>query len=1220
MDSSRNVANRDSVKNWLLKLVLAIGLSLGIALFVGATAWAGYSRAEIEAVESDDERKVRAIRVQEIKQLNIALGRRLPANRRADLYLRLAELHLEAYRAQFLLEGRVHEKRLEAGTALKTIDRSTSIPELKAGIAACEQILKLKIPYDKMDQVYWFLGFNNGELGNTKESLRYFELLIQKSPKSPFASEAYRSMGDAAFAKNDFRKALGYYEQAVRTTEDQDRIPRLQHKLAWAYYRTKQYDRAVQAMKDAIARSSRNEEKFLSLKEEALRDLAIFMTETGKVDEAIEYFRKVAGDKDYYPKALERLGKQYERNVEPLKAIQVYESLLKTNPTDEAAFRVRAKLVDLDLRRMKYDQALSRLKGITVPKGGESETVTAVLNLKSMSRRTATDHHVAFRKEKSKQALLIAESFYSTYLDVFLSQEDSRNETPEIRMYLADVKRELGKSSEASKLYRQVVESRDKRYAKEAGALWTASLADAIKKSTQDDKDKHPREKPSPIELEFVEAADALQKSLGDTTEGREAELRAAQVLAGYRQSQKDAIARSRALVNRAPRTTQALTAARLWIQILTDRQDSGAGSSSELDDAIAELRKNDELMAADRELGGKKLAQMVSEYDRKRRVSAIASYEKDKNYAEAAKGYESFAIEATQRGMAEKAFASAVSSYVKAGDLVSAERVTAAWLKRYSDSKEAREWLRANASLALVQGQFEQSASLFEKLGRSEKDAALLETAARIYEGAGDMTRARGLWEEYSTLFPKSPRRHAILLELAKSLDTAGKDSEAAKSYNACMGGAPELEAECGARLADLYYRSKQYDSASQTYRKTAALQSKSKKKSVQSPFIAYARYRIAELMERDQRFGALPSDEKQLKNVLAQRLTFLEKLSRAYNDAVEAGGPWGVAALDRLAAWVYRFADEIDAIPAPAGADAAGTEAFKKGLAGVSGPLRQKAAQTWVEAYKKAEAQEILSPAIPRIVDQLSSAGVSVSRAQGARGRFRLAGMPADGGREGREHATKLVQEKLSQNIKDADAWVDYGNLLWGSGKPLLAKTAYERALSLNSKNAAALNNRAVIALSGSGEEDWFSVIEANLLFKQALAQDEFFLIAKLNRAQLLNYYRLFSIAKPLWEQILVKSSSADAHDGLAVAHFGTGAANAAEAAFEKATNAGASKCRFVLVFHEAVREASDKKDPAKKCLSRLDDLDEKDLAGFEREAYNHLKRTCQSWKTGK
>src|SRR5436309_3248742 len=88
-----------------------------------AHARTAYSQDEIHAVENTDDSKIRELRSQEINELRIALGRRLPTNRRADLYFRLAEIYLEAYHAEFLLEGRVHEQRLNRGQDDPYIDR-----------------------------------------------------------------------------------------------------------------------------------------------------------------------------------------------------------------------------------------------------------------------------------------------------------------------------------------------------------------------------------------------------------------------------------------------------------------------------------------------------------------------------------------------------------------------------------------------------------------------------------------------------------------------------------------------------------------------------------------------------------------------------------------------------------------------------------------------------------------------------------------------------------------------------------------------------------------------------------------------------------------------------------------------------------------------------------------------------------------------------------------
>jgi tetratricopeptide (TPR) repeat protein len=308
--------------------------------------------------------------------------------------------------------------------------------------------------------------------------------------------------------------------------------------------------------------------------------------------------------------------------------------------------------------------------------------------------------------------------------------------------------------------------------------------------------------------------------------------------------------------------------------------------------------------------------------------------------------------------------------------------------------------------------------------------------------------------------------------------------------------------------------------------------------------------------------------------------------------------------------------FANEVDQIAPPGKLSEKGLAQFHRNLASVSGPLRKKALDTWMDAYRKAVSAEALSPAIPEIADRLADEGVaSPGRAQGYRGHWRLAGLASDGGSDGQSKALEKVRDRLSKNPADAAAWVDYGNLLWGSGKSQLARLAYERALQLNPKSTSALNNRGVVLLSAAGaQEDWVAASEALTLFQKALKEDEFFNPSKINRALLLNYYRLFERAKPLFEQVLVRNSFADAQQGLAIALQGTGDLAGASAAFKKASDQGASSSDFATLYHQAARAGSAQ---ANDCLSALSDLKSGSLEGFERDAYERLKQVCTNNK---
>ncbi|MBS1964140.1 MAG: hypothetical protein JST04_18150 [Bdellovibrionales bacterium] len=1184
-----------------------------------------YPASEMASVRTPDENKIRDLRNQEIAELKRALGRRLPTNRKADLYVRLAETYLEAYRGEFLNEGKVHETRLANGVADKFIDRSNSKPYLRLGIRACEEVLRLGIKHPKLDQIYYFLGVYYDELEEEKSSVKYFRELTQKFPESPYVGEAYRAIAESAYLRADYKEALKNYELALPRYQGAA-LPRLLQKKAWSHYRMKQYDKAVSTMKRAIAEGSKDE-KFLSLRDESMRDMAIFLTESGRVDEALAYFKQAAGGKDFYAKTLERLGAQYERNAETAKAVQVYESLLKTNPNDEASFRVRVKLFDLDLRRSQYASALKRIQGIEIPKANtDDDTGIAATNLRALVRKTAVDAHEDYRKTQNKNSLAVAENFYTVYLNQFLAKQDEKKEIPEIQMYLAEVKRDQGKPADAAFLYKQVIRSKDERYAKQAAAFWMASLGESIAKKKDAAGTEGAKPLDEKLEMDFIEASDYVADNFGAKTEGLQARLNVIVALAGNPKRQDDAEGRIKKLIALAPDAPQTLTAARIWAQMYADRlpkKVEDIKGSSQADDFLkvaAEIRKTPGIILADQKLQKGTLAAFLDGEEARIKIGVIAGQEKSKDFASAAKGYEEFAKTEPKRELAEKSFESAVRNYVSAQDYDSATRTVAAWLGRYKDSKHAVDSLRDVATNAIIMGQFEKAGALFRILGR-RGDPDSVEIAGRLYEGAGNLTEASTDFRYYLEAFKKAGNRGQIALSLAEWYDYSKNEPQAVKYLKLCFEEGNAASPECGARLADLYMRLETVPQADRTFRAVAAMGSASGRGrkgrtsgASSSPWIGYARYHLATTLERDTQFRKLSLPDDKLKRGLEERLAFLKKLNDSYQSVVAVAGPWAVAALDRLANWVMNFADEVDQIEPPKDAKPEAVAGFRKGLKSVSDPLRAKALETWRTAYQKAVELELLSPVLPSIADRLTDFGASLpNRAQGFRDKFRLSGQPADGGKEGRGNAFERIRQSLVDNAKNPTAWIDYGNLLWGDGKPLVAKIAYERALLLNPKAAAALNNRGVLIASGSGQEDWIRIAEANEYFKQAIAKDELFLAAKFNRGAVLNYYRIFTKAKPYWNQVAAVAPQPDVLDGIAISEQGQGNFDSAEKTFAKATKAGGDSDRPSVIYHQAGRIS--RTDPGK-CLKLTNKLLD-ETSGFERQAVQHLGEICKSWK---
>lgn len=1202
-------------------------------------AWSGqaYTGAEIRKVISADEQKIREIREQEIAQLKLTLSRRIPQERRADLYLRLAEIYIEAYRAEFLLEGRAHELRLELKQEDKFIDRSRSVPYLKAAISACQEIVDFGVKYERLDQVFYFLGYNYSELGDESKAREYYSKIIQRFPRSAFAVEAYKELGEVAFVARDFRNAETYFENALARSAQapgfESQVPRVRHRLAWCRYRQKQYDRAVAEMKEAIRLATAGKEKLLSIREEALRDLAIFMTESGNVQDAVDYFQRTAGNLALYPKILEGLGRQYERNVEPEKAIQVYESLLVTKPKEEAAFRFRVKLVDLDLRKGLYDQALARVFG---PEGGkengddiklypnaEGETETAWQNLRAMIRRTGTESHEKYRKSSDRKALEVAEKFYSAYIDRLLSLSDPRKERPEIQMYLADVKRELGKAKEASELYKLVIATEDKRYAKEAAALWTASLADAIKRDNSAQKSAVKlRTEPSALERDFVKSADDLVESIEGTIEAREAEMRSAQVLAGYEGSREEAIGRLKKIMKKYPKTGQGVTAARLWIQLYSDKladaekkDKSGAEAkraASDLEDQLEKVVEFEDLMAYDGQTGGK-IRSLVAEYRERLKVMKILFYERDGDLKKAGRAYEKFAEEAEQKAVGgpskdakareamSKAFENAVATYLKINDMEDADRVLGVWQKKLPESQAAAQAMRNSATLLFVQGKFEGSAAVLERLGGLSKDADAMESAIRILDAIDRDENRVALTAQFVRNFPQAAGRSRVAAGMAKYHESKKRDALAAQAYKECMSfSGSEDEVECTLRLGQLQARIGLKDEAVASLKKAAS----SSSKGPAAFFVSVARWELARAAEaqivsdKSQSEKLLPEN---LATLLPRRLQNFELLTKALAPVLEIGGPYSVQASYKQAKAALSLAAEIEAV-AP----------DDKTVKQASDGLRSKAAQILKERLAKAQENEWLSVDLTRVMGELSFLERTV-RAQGTRPVLRW--MDPRGSEK--QFAVDKIREALVKNARDAAFWARYGVWLATEEQNLaLAAICLERAYALEPKSAAIINNIALLKELQFGLEEPYGALQVNAYLKQAIAVDDAATIAKANRAQLLNYYLVFAPAKKLWEQVLAKDHSGEGEDGLATALQGLGNPTLAKGAFVRAQLSGGDARRFAQVFQTAAGLAP--QDPAG-CLDQLSEL-RRPKGALEKAASELLEEHCEIWKKQK
>ncbi len=1149
-----------------------------------------YSDAEYSAVRSDSERKLDQLRQEEYDQIREALSLRATEKRKAELYFRMGEIAFERFRSHSLEEGKIHEEKLKT-TPTARLENRLSALDLKESIATGERALSLSLDSAKKDRLYYFLGYSYQAQGKGEVASRYFNRLVQEFPGSELAVESERELADQDFKAGRFSVALSRYERILKTEQNKVKKSRLLSRVAWCNYRLSKVDAAIAGMRRAIEEYPDGEE--------SLKDLTVFYADAGRVEEAITFFRENTDKPDLLGRILEKLGREYERNGQEDKAIRVYQALGQLKGNDEGQFRTQVKLMDLDLRKSRIAEALDRAGKLKVVPYSSSdlETKQAAFHAKSVVRRVALEMHDKFRKEsKDREALSFADQAYTIYLGAFLPSSDDKAEQNEIRMYLAEVKAEQGDARASADLYRKVVLDRDPKYAREAASLWVASLAGEIKIKASG----APRGKaPSELEQQFIAAADILQESIPGAEEAREAQLRSAQILAGYPNTRDEARKRSDALVVDQAKSRQAVLAARLSLQLRMEDAAKGEGLSR-TSEWIQKASENTDLISTDASWRGE-LARDLDTAKRQLAVGEITQLEKQKDFQGAAQGYEKYATAAKTPVEAEKAYMGAVGAYAEAGESDDIARLMTDWRRRYPNSRIIQGSVKTQATKLFIKGLFTEAAELFFGIARLFDDPASYKTAGALFDGALQKEKARGV---YRTELKKrtAPADRARLYQLLAELASDMKDDQSELiAWRECFLLDSAIRAECGSKLADLYLKIQDPSRAKQIF--LQVLNRSKGGKSERSPFLAYAQFGLGRIQERTLSKTKLALPISTLMATLNKRAAELKPVTREYERAIEFGGPWSVAATDRLMELTYSFAREIEALLVSAESNLE----VRKVLSPVAQSLRTKALTLGQKAYALATRESILSSYLPVLQDRLVDLGAKgFYRAQGRSTGVRLVGIPPNGGRSGRESALAEVRQRLTRSSADAGAWLDYGNLLWGASRPGLAKVAYQRAFDLNRKVSDAKNNLGVIAVSERGIENWVAANEALALWRKALSEDAGNRAAQFNLAHIYNYYRLFRSAEPHVYRLAQTVAAPEVQDLIATTKFGVGRISEGTLALRQGDKMGLPADRFEKRFLQAVQLKG------AACGAQLTRLS--DLKGFEKIAVDRLKERCQ------
>lgn len=1134
------------------------------------------SESELNAGMTPKERKIDELRNGEIHQLQLALSRPGANQMDPDLLLRLAELYTEKYKLYFFRESEEWNKKMSAYLSLSlpqqkahvrpVLDSSSSKKWLNKAVDILEATPKQKIPYERMDEVYYYLAFNQWELGRKDESVKNFQHILDSYPKSKFASEAYRYVADHAFANRDFAKAARNYSQAAKQVDTPAR-PRILYGLAWAKFKQQDYKGAAETMKEAIqlGRSTQDAAKSgLALQRDAAESLALFYSEGGDVDQAASFFNETFGPEEG-PLVLRKLSEFYQRQGKYAKALAVNKQLLSLGGVaekqgQEQRFEIMVASLNMASTKGDRDRQAALLKAMTaefVTNAKDPAEDKAEILRTQVRRAAALAHKEGAKSNNGKASLQRAEDLYRLYLTAFATRIKS-DDAAEIHWYLADVLNQLGRSKEATNEYRFIIDSAAKdpafkKYEKEASSAMVYAMDGYLKKQgsgkalDRNDGDQ------------VIASIDSYVRTYPNDKDVPKYLARASGILVTSGRMD-EARPRLMQIVDQHPNSKEAWDAAATLLKDAQSRKDTdGTISLSQ------HFLSNPTLMAQDRRGEFRKQLDDIVERAKVDQTRQLEATDK----VGAAKNYEALASKSKNQEHQLVELNNAAVVYGKAGDQSNQLRVYEEILRKSPGNDNAEKSMLEIANEHFLSGRYSQAADVYERFyqiykpklaaakANTQKDALeALRSAALLRRALKDADKSGEDFRDLVDAANKgigSAREAAgeFLFDVARRQRDEGNIPEAIRSFQKYSSAFPDGPHAVGSTMeaATLYVKLKEDEKAQNYYRTTI---SKVKGRGARATpeelgYAARARLELLAPLEETFQNAPLRAPEKQLQADIKAKLAAMERLNKGYVEVMDFGdGQWGVEAFRRMALTYRGFALKLENAPIPDELSPEDKAKFKAQLKAVAAPVFLKVAETLDTALQKGEQLQVVGPVMARtyILAAVNSAKPD---------RLPLIqepdwSKPAEwimGDQPAAEPDVEKQRAALRSKTNDLASWIAIGNHHLLAGEEGLAEIFYLHAIQKNAKSPAALNNLAY--LRGRGGD----LARALGGFKSALAADEFSVQPKKNITRLFMGAGLWRHASLNYRQLEVRSpNDREIKRGNALVALATGKVAQAEA----------------------------------------------------------------------
>ena len=892
----------------------------------------------------------------------------------AEALYKLAELYWEESKAVYLEKMGKYQDAVAAchadRAACPRVPHKPPTVDLSQAQAVYLRLINQYPRFRKIDTVIYLYAFSLRDQGKVGDSIKYFQTLLDKYPRSRYIADAWMAIAEYRFyEQQNYRSSLEAYEKVLQHPKSQLYDLAL-FKTAWCYWKLGDTNKSAMRFKDVLdlakkkaGRSEAEQKRAEELQGQALDYLVELFTEddTKSAHDAFEFLAQIGG-KQYSRKVLKQLADTVFDQTRYERAVEAYKLLIELDPQSAEAPDYHGRIVESYQLLGDVRTAVAEMRKLASNYGGRSPWAAANKDrpkalehartlaeglIRSLAK---TMHAEAQQNEKTtkvvdRERYARAAEAYEFYLANFADAGDA----VELRYLRADILYfKLGRYEDAGREYLAVGKSQPVGKFHKDALLQAMGAFEKVRKPGKREISESDRL--------FGEAADLYATLFPKDKEIVTVIFKNGQFFFDFG-DYDEAIKRFGLIVERYP-------------------DDPNAGPAGDrILQALNKAKNYENIEAWARRLKKTKAFSSRDEQDRLDKLivnSVMKSGEKyanDGKYDQAAAFYLRVPHEYPANGLAPKALNNAGAVLEKAKKQEEAVAAYKELADKYPSASEAPEALFTAARIEENVAYYDKAAVFYEQLAQkypqNQHAADALRSAGVLRQSLGQHDRAIKHYGEYAHRYKDRSDAKAVAFQAAAvhedQKDWRGAAAAFGAYANSYPGDARTVEAH--AREADAQLKAGNDGGAKDAAAKALAAFSGGKHhKAVESAedanyWAAEARYIQGELVYRDYERLKIAGKPRQLAKVLEEKAKHLEEAKTIYLDVVTYKSPeWATAGLLRIGQGYEAYAKAMRNSPVPKDLNADEKQMYRDELEKVVVVIEDKALDAYKSGYAKA------------------------------------------------------------------------------------------------------------------------------------------------------------------------------------------------------------------------------------------------------------------------